>query len=273
MYRKSSRGNPYHDARGRFTSASGTGKNQAVIYSVNNEQQDISHLSNKADREEFDDKYITKNPKKTEKHYFNQSVDRENKAKDISVSYGSVLDGSIADQKTRLFKARDKFMKENKYALEKGAEVNINIDENGNFSFQLIESSRTVDRVEKGKSVTVNTSTSMKAFHGFSVESYTGNEYVRSCRKGATKEEETKSISEFCKKYVDITSDKDTYLKLWRDNEGRLKFMPVKHFDNYKDAQKFAKTQKKVTIVNNKTGKSTFWEKKENVKTNNAYRK
>lgn len=273
MYRKSSRGNPYHDELGRFTSASASGKKKAVIYSVNAEQQDISALENKQAREEFDEKYIKKNPKKTENHYFNQSIDRENESKAISRAYGSVLSGSVDSQVKRLDAAYDKFIEENKYALYHGGSIELNITTDGEVGFQIIEAGRTASRVEKGKGVLVNTSTSMKAFHGYSVESYTGNEFVRSCKKGASEKEEATAIGEFCSKYKDIFSDANTYLKAWRGQDGRLRFMPVKHFDNYKDAQKFAKTQKKVTITNNKTGKQTFWEKKKNKKEDNEFRK
>ena len=101
--------------------------------------------------------------------------------------------------------------------------------------------------------VTRNTSTSMKQFHGYTVEFYKNNE-VRSCRKGADLKEAKEHLNKFCSKHKKTMSGVDVCIKAWRDSEGRLRYMPSYHFESEADAKEFAKAHKNAIIVNHDDG-------------------
>ena len=83
---------------------------------------------------------------------------------------------------------------------------------------------------------------------------YKNNE-VRSCRQGATIQEVKHHIGAFCQKYRKKLSDVDVCITTWRDEKGRVRYMPSYHFANKEDAENFAKTQKNATIINNDDGR------------------
>jgi hypothetical protein len=285
MYRKSSKGNPYHDARGRFASAdgkSGVNHGEAVMWASRGMVEDISEegLSKAGVKSvsEFNHKIETKAPTKSRDYYFGQSQVREANAVRISQmntnpedfppkktiwmdSEGNILPkrrrGATAVQKpysrqqivkykTAIYKA------ENYYAKNRdgGGKTVLNFGGRNNIQGQSVQAPRITNKtMQKGNSSYVDTKTSMSVFHGYTVESYTGNEYVRSCPKNASKADVQKHIDDFCQKYRSILSQPNTCLKIWSDADGRVRYMPVKKFATNKEAQEFAKTQPNATIT------------------------
>ena len=246
MYRKSSKGNPYHDARGRFTSAGDRGVKQAVMWSSFGDREDVSQM--KADeKRKLDTDKTDEHMKDGQRFYHNQSIDREKFAK--TVASVQIPKGLTMEQRKKAFmKANDNFRKENAVAIRNGGQVLAFVSGN-NVSYQIVESDRIANETSKKRSnVTRNTSTSMKQFHGYTVEYFAENE-VRSCKKDASLADAKKHLSKFCSKYKKKMTDVDVCIKAWR-NDGQLRYMPSYHFESEADAKAFAASHKGAKVIN-----------------------
>ena len=253
MYRKSSKGNPYHDALGRFTSAGGKGKGgvregdkKPVLWSSFGEQENVSDLSIDQ-RIELD--INNTNDAIGKRFYHNQSITREKRAKnlaDVKLKNGLT---SEEKQKAKLKAAKD-FRKENKPALDRGAEVVVYVKGNANrIMFQIVESHRMAKETRKSRSSVVrNTASSMKVFTGHGVEFTSGNKFVRSCRQGATMLEAQEHFTKFAKKYKSELSNKNVLIKVWNE-KGRIRYMPTYVFDTEEEAKSFAENFKGARVV------------------------
>lgn len=251
MYRKSSRGNPYHDAKGRFTSAGDRGAEKAVMWSAFGDQQDISDL-NETQKQQLDAEKTNEHINSGQRFYHKRSINREQRAKNLA--FVSIPKGLSREERTKLIhEAQIKFRDENKVAIRKGAKVIPYVCGN-DISFQVVETGRMVgETLKKSSRVTRNTSTSMKPFSGFTVEYYADNE-VRSCKQGASAEDAKKHLSKFCQKYKKKMTNVDVCIKAWRDKEGRLRYMPTYHFASENDAKTFAAEHKGARVVNHDDG-------------------
>lgn len=282
MYRKSSKGNPYHDAKGRFTSASGmitpyntktkdnpSGKKQespVEMWSSFGEQHNAKAVLKKVDTdskgdvkkawEDLDSKRTNVATTDGRRHYHNRSIDREDYAKGVA-NY-KIPKGSSLEERTKgLETSMKNFKHENRIALNNGAKF-IPMYRGNEAQYQVVESNRMSSEVTKylGKknkeSVTINTSTHMKQFSGYTVEYY-GNNTVRSCKKGASPKEISEGIAKFCSKHKKDLSDKNTCIKIWRNGD-RVYFMPVFSFKTEAEAKKFAEGHSHAKVVNHDDG-------------------
>lgn len=263
MYRRSSKGNPYHDELGRFTSASGKGnlKNRKRSDDVNASKPVLwSSFGERIYKAEIDKNYDGKWEKADNERtdiavndgrrfYHNQSIKREKYAKSLSQIE---IPKGLSVAKRRLYVERRKklFEKENEHAIERGGVVIYYRKKNSNqIAAQIVQSDRMKNdimsngRIKNATSVTRNTSTSMKQFSGFTVE-YTKDNLVRSCPKNASEKEIVEHIGKFCDKHRDATSPVDVCVKIWTDNGGRVRYSTTVHFDDdhKSDAEKFAKS-------------------------------
>ena len=256
MYRKSSKGNPYHDKLGRFTSAHGKGKtgnrqgdSTPVMWSSFGEQHTVEDLSVEERKQlDADISYVAISDGR--RHYHNQSIKREKHAKSLAnVKIPKGL--STAEKQKYTVKSLKNFMKENKYALKYNGEiVTYRKGNSSEITYQVVQSDRMKDdvsekagtRTRKNANVTRNTSTSMKQFSGYTVE-FTKNNLVRSCPKDASAKVIAEHIDKFCKKHKAKLSKADTCIKIWTDKEGRVRYSASFHFDdnNKAKADEFAK--------------------------------
>ena len=277
MYRKSSKGNPYHDARGRFArkdsmdmvetkdemgnvskkpNASVPDDRKAVMWASYGEQVSLKNKTEKQ-VQNIDKKKTDSHRADGKRFYHNQSITREKHAQ--SLSHLTIEKGlSPEERRKRVSDATVAFEKENKYAIKHGGKVKIFRKGNSNnVAFQIIESSRTVsdthDKKNRG-TVTRNTSTSMKQFSGYTVE-YTKGNLVRSCKRDATYREEVDHISDFCSKHKDVLSDDHVCMKVWRAEGGRrLMYMASYKFDTKEEAEAYAAKCKGASIINHDDG-------------------
>ena len=275
MYRKSSKGNPYHDERGRFTSAGGklvpyktkTKENPGGIVidapveqwssfgEVHTKEEVLS--GKESNREEIKNKWIKRDADVSHvavndgrRHYHNQSISREKHAKSLAnVKIPKGL--STAEKQKYAAKSLKNFMRENKYALKYNGEIiTYRKGNSSEITYQVVQSNRMKDdvsekagnRTRKNAKVTRNTSTSMKQFSGYTVE-FTKNNLVRSCPKNASAEVITDHIEKFCNKHKAKLSGADTCIKIWTDKEGRVRYSASFHFDDNDKAkaEEFAK--------------------------------
>lgn len=280
MYRKSSKGNPYHDAKGRFTSADGrlvprkTGiEEDAPIEmwssfgerhdadSVLSKDKDGNLIRSKETWEKLDRE--TTSSYFGKRHYHKQSISREKNAK--ALSQVSVPKGlSSAQRKRYIALSLKEFEKENKYARKNGAKIVAYRKGNSNeIRYQIVESERMRDDVlsetnrnktRKYAKVTRNTSTTMKQFSGYTVE-FTKNNLVRSCAKNASPDDIEKHLAKFCSKHKSELSGAETCIKIWTDGSGRVRYSATFHFDddNREAAEALAKKMGGV-VVNHDDG-------------------
>ena len=243
MYRKSSKGNPYHDSLGRFTSVDGKGKGgirggdrNPQKWSSYGEVHKVDKLSVK-DREKLDIDVSTEAGTDGRRHYHNQSIKRENHARRLAhVS----LKGMTKEEARKSFeKAYKDFEKSVKPYLSRGGEIKV-YRNRGYASFQIVQPSRFAKEVSKNGSVIRDTSTGMKAFHGHAVVDYK-NGTVRSCRKGATIDELERGIDKYTGKHKGETSKDLKSVRMWSDDTGRTRFMVVQIFKSKKQAEEYAK--------------------------------
>ena len=273
MYRQSSKGNPYHDARGRFARKDGMGlddqtaeqmkllvkKNGVIVedkrttmWASFGEQADVSKMS-ASKASSLDSKKTKTATTDGRRFYHKQSIQREEYAK--SVARFTVPKGTPRADTVRLNQeAYANFRRENAPAIKNGAKIYV-LKLGNTTCYQVVESDRIASHTaNKRSSDRRNTSTSMKQFSGYTVEFYKNNE-VRSCRQGATIQEVKHHIGAFCQKYRKKLSDVDVCITTWRDEKGRVRYMPSYHFANKEDAENFAKSQKNATIINNDDGR------------------
>lgn len=265
MYRISSKGNPYHDALGRFTSADGKGKNlkTGVIenrpvekWSSFGEVHDKDEIKGKKDKEkawkELDRDRSQVAYTDGRRHYHNQSITREKNAQ--AKSTFAVPKGLTAEERTNfLMKKRNEFDKENAVAIKKGASVSVH--KSGNQTIlRIVEPNRIADEVGNPRSAdTRNTATSMKKFHGYTVEFTSGNT-VRSCKTGASRAEVAAGIKKFNFKHKKDMATNNVALHCWNDSNNRVRFMPVFAFDTEAEAKAFAANHKNARVVNHDDG-------------------
>lgn len=277
MYRKSSKGNPYHDAKGRFARKDGSMAETeeealAKMLIIKNKDGEIiddkrpvmwSSFGEKVDLKKKTNDQIKKIDKnKTNSHmtdgkrfYHNQSISREKHAR--SVSFAEIPKGlSMAERSARYKKAKADFAKENSVAIKNGGSVRAFCAGN-TISYQVVESKRmALETTKKASKVTRSTSTSMKMFSGYTVEYFKDNE-VRSCPNETTYDQANKGISKFCSKHNKTMSNDNVCMAVWRDGtgkRGRLRYMPSYRFDTKEEAEAFAKEHKGATVVNHDDG-------------------
>lgn len=269
MYRKSSRGNPYHDARGRFTTSGGAdlSKNEAakqglvklnkkgeiiddkrpVMWSSFEDQQDIKGMSNKK-LKKFDYEKNNEHLKDGKRFYHNRSIQREKNA--IAVSSYTIPKGLSQEKRQKeLDKAWNRFAKENAVALKNAKKTGAKIIQyrqgNSNtVAFQIVESKRITydDTLGFGvnKTVTRNTSSSMELFHGYTVD-FNDDPTIRASKIGASPEEIVKALDNFCKKQGKTMSKGQVHLHVTRDYKNRVQFTPSYYFETEAEAKAFAK--------------------------------
>lgn len=273
MYRKSSKGNPYHDALGRFTSAGAKGSKG--IRGGDTSVKMWSSFGEKHTQKDLEKQYrtIPKTPEATKelwekadrdkskiaredgrRHYHYQSVKREDNAKELA-NY-KIPPGTPKEQWGECVKeAIFKFKRENKVAFRRGAKF-VPMFSGTESKYQVVESKKMTSSItqymkkKNRESATINTATHMKQFSGFTVEFTKGNNTVRSCKSGASPKEISDAISKYCSKHKKELSDKNTCIKIWRNGD-RVFFMPVYHFKSREDAEKFAKDYPTAKIIDN----------------------
>ena len=269
MYRKSSKGNPWHDAKGRFAPGPGSKaeqnllKNNKLSDSQKSERQakswnsfgDAVELNSvKKSAAEIDKEKTDEHMNDGKRFYHHKSIKREKHAKEVA---SLKIDKGLTpeEQEKAVYSAYKEFAHENRYALKHKGKIVVYYDDDNNLGFQVVQSERVTKEVsKKGSKVTRNTSTSMKQFSGYTVE-FTKENTVRSCKLGATKEEAQTHLSDFCEKYKKQLSDVDVCIGVWRDEKsGRLFYMPTYRFDNEDDAKLFAKEHKNAKVVNQDDG-------------------
>lgn len=251
MYRKSSKGNPWHDAKGRFTSPGMSGGREVKTWASFGEKHSTDdliknsteQLDTKKDRTNFLEKVDQQKTKTAStdgrRHYHNQSIDRESHAKSLSVfapEKGKYTRKEISEMRQKQFNA---WQKENSVALKNGGKAVVCLS-GINATFQVVQSQRMASEVYGRKSRTQrNTSTSMKPISGYSVEYFKNNE-VRSTTKNPTMGEVNDKLSKFCRKYKSKMGNAEVSIKVWNDGK-QIKYMPVYTFKNKADAEAFAK--------------------------------
>lgn len=277
MYRVSSKGNPYHDEKGRFArkdsmdmveaqdemgnvikkpNDSVPDDRKAVMWASYGEQVSLKNKTEKQVRN-IDQKKTKSHREDGKRFYHNQSINREKYAQ--SLSHFTLEKGTPRDErKKKVADAKAKFEKENKYAIKHGGKVRMFRKGNSNdVAFQIVEAERTAndtyDKKNRG-TITRNTSTSMKQFSGYTVE-YTKGNLVRSCKRDATYREEVDHISDFCTKHKDVLSEDNVCMKVWRAEGGRrLKYMATYKFDTQAEADAFAAKHEGASVVNHDDG-------------------
>ena len=289
MYRKSSKGNPYHDARGRFArkdsmgvddqtaensglikvikgddSADGTsdgGKKpqivddrRAVMWSSFGEQVDIKKKTVKQ-AEKIDRVKTNDHMTDGKRFYHNQSIKRENVARGIADF--KIKKGTPRKDRSKVcHQSREDFVRENHVAIKRGGKV-VALVKGQQISYQVIESGRMANETSKKKSiVTRDTSTSMKLFHGYTV-AFGDDKEIRSCKKNTTLSEAKEHLSKYCAKHKSTMAQKNVCIQIWRDEKtDRVFYQPVYHFNTKEEADAFAKANgsKKAVITNHDDG-------------------
>lgn len=275
MYRISSKGNPYHDAKGRFARKDSMDTieaqddmgvvikkpndtvpedRKAVMWSSFGEQVSLKNKTEKQARK-LDAKKTDSHMKDGKRFYHNQSIQREDRAR--SVSYFKPPKGtSLADAKPMYAKHRADFEKENFAAIKAGGKIKVHRAGTA-VSYQIVESNRMANETShKNSSVTRNTSTSMKQFHGYTVE-FTKKNEVRSCKKDSTLREAQEHLNKYCMKHKKTMTQDSVCLKVWRDGEGRkgrIFYMPTYHFKTEAEANAFAAEHEGAVVVSHDDG-------------------
>ena len=273
MYRGSSKGNPYHDARGRFARKDGMMSEEAameegllvkddngevledkrtVMWSAFGEQKDVRNLD-AAQADKVDRETTKSHLEDGQRFYHNQSIQREKNAKKVAAY--KVPKGTPRSERSALMeKSKAAFEKENAVALKNGAQVRV-FFAGQNVEYQIVEAGRLAKKSSiKDKPVTFNTGTGMQLFHGYTVEYYKGNE-VRSCKKNTTLSEAREHLAKYCMKHKKVLSDPDVCLKVWRSKkDDRVFYMPTFFFESEADAQAFAKKHQGARVVNHDSG-------------------
>lgn len=253
MYRKSSKGNPYHDSNGRFTSKNGTGGQSPVMWSSFGEQAEIDKDMKLEDKEKLDHSLTQEHMTDGKRFYHNKSISREQVAR--SLSSFTIPKGTPRKERKQILKDSKKaFEKENAVAIKNGGKVRV-ICKGNSMSYQIVESKRMANETSKGgSSVTRNTATSMKLFHGYTVE-FTANNEVRSCKKNATLKESAEHFDKYTMKHKKVLSDKNVCMKVWRNKkDNRVFYMPTYFFETKEEADAFAAKHKNAKIVNHDDG-------------------
>ena len=251
MYRVSSKGNPYHDKLGRFTSKDGMGDSEAVMWSSFGEQAEVAGQT--AEQKDTLDKGKTDSHLKDgQRFYHKQSITREKRAEE-KASFSMKKGFTKEERSQNLDKARQEFKKENHVAIKNGGKVKAFLKGN-DIVFRVVQSDRFVKDTPKAKTATTrNTATSMKLFHGYTVEFFKDNE-TKICKKDASPAEIEDQLQKYAMKHKKILSQPNARLCCFRDDKGRYYFMPSYYFETEAEAKEFAKGHPGTTIVNHDDG-------------------
>ena len=263
MRRISSKGNPYHDAKGRFTSADGKSVNKATgkvedrevaMWSSFGTQVHADGGKDKSEWESIDKNETAKGINSGERFYHKQSVTREKYAQ--SVAFYEIPKGlTMQERRDFIAKQKKKWQKENSATLNKTPKPRIVYLHQGNkTTVRIVEAERISQKTEQKLSEDFrNTATTMKQFHGFTV-SYTSNGTVRSSKRGASRRDVASGIGKYTQKHKTMFQDEHTRLRVWTDRTNQTRFMAVQWFESESDAKAFAAKHPKAVITNHDDG-------------------
>ena len=110
MYRVSSKGNPYHDARGRFTNKDNVDEKQAVMWSSFGEQKPLDETMSSESKDQLDKASTKAHMEDGKRFYHKQSIERDKRAKALC-NY-TIPKGTKRSESPKLVDAmKDKFQK------------------------------------------------------------------------------------------------------------------------------------------------------------------
>ena len=267
MRRISSRGNPWHDERGRFCS-----KDKACRYKVGNEFIDVSHMTMEEKTTLAQSSAKSAQDVDVQEYYKEQTANRAKYAdslsrytprKEIAFSKDDTPEerqkkmNQFVDESTEAY---GKFRDENRQAIDSGARTTYSVNkETGEVRFNVYNSAEIINQARKGLQTKdgrlyIDTSTNMRTNEGYVVTASEDDNKTRSCRRGATPEEMKESLDSYIEKNKEELAEQNKHLCVWESN-GQMHFTIATWHKTKQEAQTEGNKRLRAHIADCSTGK------------------